>query len=204
MTLEQIPDLAKLLIAGALLLFIISMSSLPAGRRRRRRTPWQRRGPNLVSIGGRAAQTAAVDPADQLRTVMSASFEKRRLLSRSEAQFFYYAENAIAARNLKWRVMAQVSLGEVLSSPDPEAHRAINAKRVDMLIINSGGEPLAAIEYQGSGHYQGTAPARDAVKKEALRRAGVRYIEVTPEHGAADVAREIERLAQSLRPAPAR
>lgn len=135
---------------------------------------------------------------------MSASFEKRRLLSRSEAQFFYYAENAIAAQKLKWRVMAQVSLGEVLSSPDPEAHRAINSKRVDMLIVSSGGEPLAAIEYQGSGHYQGTASARDAVKKEALRRAGVRYIEMTPQHGADDVAREIERLAQSLNPAPAR
>ncbi|MEP7348782.1 MAG: hypothetical protein ABI668_02385 [Sphingorhabdus sp.] len=31
-----------------------------------------------------------------------------------------------------------------------------------------------AIEYQGSGHHQGTAAARDAVKKEALRGSGHR------------------------------
>ena len=68
-----------------------------------------------------------------------------------------------------------------------------------LLIVSSAGEPLAAIEYQGSGHYQGTAPARDAVKKEALRRAGVRYIEVTPDHGAEDVAREIERLDVAMK-----
>ena len=50
---------------------------------------------------------------------------------------------------------------------------------------------------QGHGHYQGTAAARDAVKKEALRKAGVRYIEVTPESGTEDMAREISRIAQA-------
>jgi hypothetical protein len=141
------------------------------------------------------------DPADQLRIVMNATFEKRPLLSRSEAQVLYAAEDAIRDGELNWRVMAQVSLGEVLSSPDPRAYSTINSKRVDLLIISSRGDPIAAIEYQGDGHYQGTAPARDAVKKEALRRAGVRYIEVTPQHSAADLAREISRLAL-LEPPP--
>jgi hypothetical protein len=59
----------------------------------------------------------------------------------------------------------------VLSSPDARAFSTINSKRVDLLVISSDGEPLAAIEYQGSGHYRETAPARDAVKKEA-RSAG--------------------------------
>jgi len=68
--------------------------------------------------------------------------------------------------------MAQVSLGEVLSSPDARAYSAINSKRVDLLIVSRSGDPIAAIEYQGHGHYQGTAAARDAVKKEALRKAG--------------------------------
>ena len=57
----------------------------------------------------------------------------------------------------------------------------------------------AAIEYQGHRHYQGTAAARDAVKKEALRKAGVRYIEVTAESGTEDMAREISRIAQAER-----
>jgi hypothetical protein len=137
------------------------------------------------------------DPAEQLRLVMGARFEKRRLLSRSEAYVLYAAEKAINAADLKWRVMAQVSLGEVLSSPDARAYSAINSKRVDLLIVSHSGDPIAAIEYQGHGHYQGTAAARDAVKKEALRKAGVRYIAVTPESGTEDMAREISRMAQA-------
>lgn len=206
--LEQLPDLSKLLVVGALIAFVfgIAMMQPPLkDRRRPRRGPWRRRSPNVVSFGGRASQPALQHAADQLRVVSGATFEKRRLMSRSEAQFFYAAEKAIAERRLTWRVMAQVCLGEVLTSPDPEAFRAINSKRVDILIVTRGGHPVAAIEYQGDGHYQGTAPVRDAVKKEALRRAGVRYIEVTPEHGPDDVAREIGRIAdaqqtQSVRP----
>ena len=151
-------------------------------------------------------ETAPVtDPAEQLRLVMGADFRKRRLLSRSEAQVLYAAERAInTAADLNWRVMAQVSLGEVLACPDARAYSAINSKRVDLLIVSRSGDPIAAIEYQGHGHYQGTAAARDAVKKEALRKAGVRYIEVTPDSGTEEMAREISRMAQAerLKPAP--
>jgi hypothetical protein len=77
-----------------------------------------------------------------------------------------------------WRVMAQVSLGEILRSKDAEAYGCINSKRVDMLIVDENRRPRHAIEYQGKGHYQGTAAARDAVKKEALRKAGIGYHEV--------------------------
>jgi hypothetical protein len=100
--------------------------------------------------------------------------------------------------------MAQVSLGEVLSSSDARAYSAINSKRVDLLIVSRNGDPIAAIECQGHGHYQGTAAARDAVKREALRKADVRYIEVTLERGIEDMAREISRIAQAerLKPVP--
>jgi Protein of unknown function (DUF2726) len=170
------------------------------------RQAWQkrrwRRGEEWVPKTGAAPVT---DAAAQLRLVMDARFEKRRLLSRSEARVLYAAERAIntAAADLKWRVMAQVSLGEVLSSPDARAYSAINSKRVDLLIVSRSGDPIAAIEYQEHGHYQGTAPARDAVKKEALRKAAVRYIEVTPEDGTEDMAREISRIAQVERLKPA-
>jgi hypothetical protein len=48
-----------------------------------------------------------------------------------------------------------------------------------MLIMDEAGWPALAIEYQGEGHYQGTAAARDAVKKEALRKAGIRCLEIS-------------------------
>ena len=141
--------------------------------------------------------TPVTDAAEQLRLVMGAEFEKRPLLSRSEARVLYAAERAInTAADLNWRVMAQVSLGEVLSSPNARAYSAINSKRVDLLIVSRNGNPIAAIEYQGHGHHQGTAAARDAVKKEALRKAGVQHIEVTPDSGTEEMVRVIARIAQ--------
>ena len=127
---------------------------------------------------------------------MGADFQRRRLMSPKEAQVFKAAEAVVKTLDLKWRVMAQVSLGEVLASSDKRAYAAINSKRVDILLISSAGEPVAAIEYQGSGHYLGTAAARDAVKREALRRAGVAYIEVTPSHDlAGHLSSEVARVA---------
>ncbi|NEX93070.1 DUF2726 domain-containing protein [Caulobacter sp. 17J65-9] len=137
----------------------------------------------------------AVSATDQLRLVMDANFTKRPLLSKSEARVFHAAEKALRDQQLAWRVMAQVSLGEILSSPDPKAYSAVNSKRVDLLLVSGVGDPIAAIEYQGAGHFQGTAPARDAVKKEALRKAGIGYIEMAKGHYPADLAREISRLA---------
>jgi Protein of unknown function (DUF2726) len=183
-----------------LIVVIIATAAFLAGlcgerlRAKLARQAWQKRRWRVPLKAGVAPVT---DPAEQLRLVRGARFEKRRLLSRSEAHVLYAAERAINTADLKWRVMAQVSLGEVLSSPDARAYSAINSKRVDLLVISRSGDPIAAIEYQGHGHYQGTAAARDAVKKEALRKAGVRYIAVTPESDTEDMAREISRIAQA-------
>lgn len=176
-------------------------------RARRARRVWQaRRGGgeagSKVTPFARPTETRVPDAADQLRIVMGASFATRPLLSKDEAWLLRIAEREVGALKRGWRVMAQVSLGEVLSSPDPKAYGAINSKRADLLIVSRRGDPLAAIEYQGGGHYQGSASARDAVKKEALRKAGVRYIEMTTEHGEADLVREIARLAELVEKAP--
>ena len=87
------------------------------------------------------------------------------------------------------------ALGEVLQSKDYAAYRCINSKRVDMLLVDAECRPLHAIEYQGGAHHQGTAAARDAVKKEALRRAGIGYHEVVAGHTTpSDLKRLIEKL----------
>ena len=54
-----------------------------------------------------------------------------------------------------------------------------------------------AIEYQGTGHHQGTAAARDAVKKEALRKAGIGYHEVVAGH---TTPGELRALVEKLVP----
>jgi hypothetical protein len=111
---------------------------------------------------------------------MAAPFEKRRLLSLSEYRVFKIIEDDMAKARRGYRVFAQTCLGEILASPNSDAFHSINSKRVDILIVDQGGWPVAAVEYQGSGHYQGTAAGRDAVKKEALCKAGIRYIEIFP------------------------
>lgn len=94
--------------------------------------------------------------------------------------------------------MAQVSLGEILGSDNKDAYFAINAKRVDFLLVDPDGLPLHVIEYQGAGHYRDTAAARDAIKKEALRKAGIGYFEVV--HG--DRLEDLRALvAKIIRPA---
>src|SRR6478735_5083958 len=71
------------------------------------RQAWQKR--RRRTDGGVPYNTGApvTDPAGQLRLVMDARFEKRRLLSRSEAHVLYAAERIINTADLKWRVMSQ-------------------------------------------------------------------------------------------------
>jgi len=116
--------------------------------------------------------------AQQLSAVMAAPFEKQKVLSWPEYKVFSIIEDVAVTARRGHRVYAQTSLGEILSSPSDDAFRSINSKRVDILVVDCRGWPALAVEYQGNGHYQGSAAARDAIKREALRKAGVRYLEV--------------------------
>jgi hypothetical protein len=135
------------------------------------------------------------DAADQLRIVMSADFTIQPLLNKHEARVFKELDRVVIACNPDWQVMAQVSVGEILRCQDAEAYRCINSKRIDLLLVDGDCQPRHAVEYQGSGHHQGTAAARDAVKKEALRRAGIGYHEVVAGHTTpSDLRRLVEKL----------
>jgi hypothetical protein len=140
------------------------------------------------------------DAADQLRTVMRADFRPQALLNKSEARLFKVLDKmVIEMAPPGWQVMAQVSLGEILRCEDKAAFGCINSKRVDLLIVDADCNPLHAIEYQGGGHYQGAhaTAARDAVKKEALRRAGIGYDEVVAgNHTPTELRRVVEKVVQ--------
>lgn len=159
----------------------------------------QKRPPTLAPSN--APTPTRPDAADQLRIVMGAPFTQQPLLNKSELRVLKELERYVEASNPAWQVMAQVSLGEVLRSTDPSAFACVNAKRVDLLLIDGECMPRHAIEYQGSGHHQGTAAARDAVKKEALRRAGIGYHEVIAGHTTpADLRRLVEKLVPRSAP----
>lgn len=140
------------------------------------------------------------DASDQLRIVMRSRFEKKRLMSRAEFDLFRTVENHLRSCGPGYRLMAQPSLGEVLTSPDDAAFRCINSKRLDMLVIDTFGLPVVAIEFQGGGHYQNDAAARDAVKREALRRAGIDMLEIFDDHATEEICRLVSTAIQRSKP----
>ncbi len=201
----QAENLPLLLAFFALSGFLAGIGVSSRGRRTPRRSRWRGRwrAPKRVKPGSSSpspARSDRIDPTAQLAVIMNAEFQPKRLMSKSEARTFLQIERLLRGHANGWRVMAQVSLGEVLTTTDARAFAAVNSKRVDMLIIAHDGQPLAAVEFQGAGHYLGTAAARDAVKREALRRAGVDFIEVKPDHSDEDLAFEIARLVRLKAP----
>jgi hypothetical protein len=152
------------------------------------------------------------DPANQMKAIAQVGFKTVPLLNRSEYKLLPLLESI--ARDLRsghW-VMAQTSLGEILkisTAPDDNlksaAFASINAKRLDFAIFDRAGHIALAIEYQGQGHYQPSAFMRDAVKREALRKAGVPFLEVAAMFRPADVRAEVEKILNgdpAARPQP--
>ena len=197
--------LAIVLAAGAAI--GIAVERLVEGQKRAERRAYFQ-GRNANKGGGLRKEFSAVplkgtperanlDAAEQLRRVMEADFTPRALLNRPEAQVFKALDTAVIARNPGWQVMAQVSLGEFLASPDTDAYFAVNSKRVDFALMDPDCRVRHALEYQGTGHHQGSAAARDAVKKDALRKAGIGYHEVVAGH---TTPGELRRLVEKLVP----
>ena len=156
--------------------------------RERKRAYWAGRNAAKPKSFGQAKPGGVSEPrsdfaAEQLKAVSRASFTSRPLLNKSEGKVFDALDAAVIARNPRWQVMAQVSLGEFLASPDKDAYFAVNSKRVDFALMDENCCVRHVIEYQGSGHHTSDcADARDAVKKAALRKAGIGYHEVVAGH----------------------
>jgi hypothetical protein len=201
------------IVFGAILLGITGERVRASYVAAERRLEWRRKNKGRVRSGSwRAGDTpkAADEPrrvpdaADQLRTVMAAEFTLQPLLNRAEARLFRELDRMVIARNPGWQVMAQVCVGEFLRCKDAAAFGCINSKRVDLLLMDEACQARAAIEYQGSGHHLpgNVAAARDAVKKEALRKAGIGYHEVVAgETTPAELRRLVEKLVPELRQA---
>lgn len=185
--------------AGLALLLVLAwlISRITAKRGWRRRWRWPTN----------TAQPDVADPVQQLAFVSRVSFERQPLLNKVEFQVLLVLESVVRELRAGHRVMAQTSLGEILR-PKPNAfrtadtdlaYRSINSKRADFVIVDKYGLAVLVVEYQGSGHYQGTARLRDAVKREAFRSAGIKLLEVTARFDRGQLARQV---GAQLNPAP--
>jgi Protein of unknown function (DUF2726) len=208
----MLQDLSRLLDDPLLLAFIlvigatlgISVDRFVDGMNKsQKKAYWQGR-----NDGKRKGQVRPITPieltrtkiaADQLETVMRASFKARALLNKPERRLLAVLDKVLEEECPGWRAMGQVSLGEILASDDTGAFLAINSKRVDLLIVDANCLPLHAIEFQGGGHYMGLeTSARDATKKEALRRAGIGYVEIVAGDTPAEVREMVRKMARRV------
>ena len=194
--------LGLVLLAGAAI--GIAVERLIEGRKRSERRAYF--AGRKAGAGGKSEPFTKARPeptdiaADQLRAVMRASFTARPLLNRPEQRLLAVLDQALAEESPGWRAMGQVSLGEIVASPDKDAYFAVNSKRVDLLIVDTDCRPLHAIEFQGTGHHTGeSTAARDAIKKEALRRAGIGYVEVVSGDTPAEVRGTVRKLVGRVR-----
>jgi hypothetical protein len=107
-------------------------------------------------------------------------FWKKQIISRDEFDLFCAAMTVTEQRLPRaFYVFPQVSLGEVIGCDARDVYDAFNCKRCGLLLTDGDRRPIAALEYQGSGHgIDGDAGARDDIKQIALRRAKVRYVEI--------------------------
>ena len=145
------------------------------------------------------------DPTAQMEFISKVDFKPRPLLNRSEYKILRILEEVAQDIPGGHRVMAQTSLGEVLApqmaSGSKEARdlafHSINSKRLDFLVIDGYGMPVLAVEYQGHGHYNDRTFMHDAVKREAVRKAGIRFLEIRAEYDAKDLENEIRKALLS-------
>lgn len=189
-------DLADLASILTTLVFSVVLAVLIVGPLRKsvfRKRPW-RHWPLPTSD--------VTDPRNQLAFVSRVRFETQPLLNKGEFQVLLILEKVARELDGGFRVMAQTSLGEILrpkssvwgSGNGDLAYRSINSKRADFVIVDRYGIAALVVEYQGSGHYQGNAALRDAVKREALANAGVALLEVPARYSSEGVAGEVRRM----------
>jgi hypothetical protein len=127
----------------------------------------------------------------QLALVRAATFEKKRLLNKTEYNAYKLLRPCVPPAHL---IAFQVSLGELLRHSDQDTYRAINSKRADFAVIDTSGFPVAIIEVQGAGHNRGDAALRDEIKRLAVQSAGIAFIEIFPADDPDAVAQKLNVL----------
>jgi hypothetical protein len=161
----------------------------------------------LLSRRPPAWEPPAQHYAQQLTAVTQQQiiYRKTRIMGRGEFDLFRSAMSVTGQTmprgDYPFYVFPQVALGQILrtepaSGPAADAaYRAINSKRCDLLLADRSGVPVAVLEYQGSGHHVGgTARQRDDIKRRALERAGIRYVEIHE----GDTPAQMERIIRQV------
>ena len=135
-----------------------------------------------------------------LKAISQVVFEPVPLFSRSEYPVFRLLEKIIRDLKAGHRVMGKTCMGEFMKTRkdsgsqeerDLAFFEGVNCKRPDFLVINPKGYPVLVVEYQGSGHDQGDAEARDAAKRAALHNASIPLLEIPAQYDQDQIEQQI-------------
>jgi hypothetical protein len=156
--------------------------------------------------GNEAWQRATFEQLKATLAADSKALSWRHLLNREEFPLF----EKIVDRWARWRclrVMAQVNMGEFIRTRKglaqaDDLYKAFGSKRVDLLVCDWLCRPLIAIEYHGSGHFQGTWVIRDAIKEEALKAVGIPLVVVQQSYAAKTVQGQLTEALKTVKRTP--
>ena len=110
-----------------------------------------------------------------LNAVRQSDYTKRKLLNSPEQKIYWVLVKLLKG---SFYIHPQASLGELVTCKDKTGYSAINSKRSDFTITDKNFYPVAVIEYQGSGHFQGNHEIRSTMKATAMNNAGIAYVQL--------------------------
>ena len=127
----------------------------------------------------------------ELRTIIAAQFRRRRVLTKTEFTLIKAIEELLRDRFPACRVLRGATLADLITTEDDRAFDFISRKTVDLVVIDSTGLTLAAIDIHRNGIADPAALVRDTAKREALRRARIEHVEVFEHHERGDIRRMV-------------
>jgi len=161
------------------LIFLIIVAVVVAlifPKKKRSHGNWKNQSKNNFKSGPQPEKPA--EKITQLSVTLSNKYAKKRIINKTEEEVYKLVLRMIYLNAKgKFKINMQTSLGEILTCSS-EGHKTINCKRVDFCIMDIDFLPVAVIEVNGTGHYQGDALERDEVKRTAIESAGIKYIAI--------------------------
>ena len=133
----------------------------------------------------------------------TAGFVPRPVLNHQEARLYRKVEARLPRG---YRLLAQVSYGEMLRCRDQARFLTINARRADFVLVDAGFNVVAVIEYDGPGHTGYTRRTReraalgDSRKTVALQEAGLTLLRIPADYTPAALDKLLQPLFSDGRP----
>lgn len=160
--------------------------------------------PRLGPAEGPRSDPSRTDGPDaQMELVSGVEFAPRRLLNGPEFGILRLLDKIVLETGAGHRAIGQASLGDVIApkalyaseGARRRAFRSIDSKRLDFVIVDRHGMPVLAVDFQGRDR---TEPLmREDVKRKAVRKAGIGFLEIPADHDADVIG---DRIRSMLRP----